>query len=160
MSVTKYCTKHPKTETNLQCSRCEEPVCPRCMVQGPVGVRCPKCAHVRPLPTFEVTGVYMARGIVASLVLGAVAGVAFLFLSPLLYSVVFLDVVAMAGVGYLVGGGTSAAVNRKRGRSLKFVAAAGVLLATFIMAPVVVVHFSLFALVGSFLAFYIAINRF
>ena len=130
------------------------------MVHGPVGVRCPECAQARRLPTFDVTGAYMARGIVASLVLGAVGGVAFVFLSPLLYSAGFLDVVAMVGGGYLVGGGTSAAVNRKRGRSLKLVAAAGVLLATFIMAPVVAAHFSLFALVGSFLAFYIAINRF
>ena len=38
-----------------------------------------------------------------------------------------VGIVAIVGVGYLVGEGISAAVNRKRGRSLKFVAAGATL---------------------------------
>lgn len=39
-----YCARHPKTETLLRCGRCGTPICPRCMVQSGVGIRCPDCA--------------------------------------------------------------------------------------------------------------------
>ncbi|MDA0256830.1 MAG: rhomboid family intramembrane serine protease, partial [Chloroflexi bacterium] len=35
------CERHPETETELRCQRCDTPICPRCMVQTPVGFRCP-----------------------------------------------------------------------------------------------------------------------
>ncbi len=39
-----YCARHSKTETLLRCGRCSTPICPRCMVQSGVGIRCPDCA--------------------------------------------------------------------------------------------------------------------
>ncbi|MDP9381537.1 MAG: B-box zinc finger protein [Chloroflexota bacterium] len=41
------CAKHPNEETNLRCSRCERPICVRCMVYTSVGVRCRECATER-----------------------------------------------------------------------------------------------------------------
>jgi membrane associated rhomboid family serine protease len=40
------CYRHPKVETGLSCSNCERPICTDCLVQGPVGHRCPECAGV------------------------------------------------------------------------------------------------------------------
>jgi membrane associated rhomboid family serine protease len=40
------CYRHPRVETGLTCSNCERPICTDCLVQGPVGHRCPECAGV------------------------------------------------------------------------------------------------------------------
>ena len=47
------CSYHPDTLTRLRCSRCGKPICPRCGVRTPVGLRCPECAGVRGLPTYR-----------------------------------------------------------------------------------------------------------
>ena len=159
MSQTNNCPRHPDTRTNLRCGRCEELICPRCMVHGPVGVRCPECAQVRPPPTYDVSASYLARAIAVGLVLGVVGGVAFALLSPLLLRVQFLDVAALVGIGYLVGEGVSAAVNRKRGRALKFVASGGILVA-YIVISIFGISISLFDLLAFAAAIYVAVNRF
>ena len=51
------CAAHPDTETGLSCGRCDTPICPRCLVETPVGARCRKCANVRRLPTYSVSRV-------------------------------------------------------------------------------------------------------
>jgi hypothetical protein len=38
------CARHPRTQTDLTCGRCDTPICPRCLVHTEVGIRCPKCA--------------------------------------------------------------------------------------------------------------------
>ena len=42
-----FCARHPKTETLLRCGRCETPICPRCQIPTPVGMRCRTCARVK-----------------------------------------------------------------------------------------------------------------
>lgn len=37
------CYRHPDRETWLSCSRCGRPVCTQCVVEAPVGQRCPDC---------------------------------------------------------------------------------------------------------------------
>ena len=71
--TTNYCPRHPKNETNLRCGRCEKLVCTECMVHTPVGVRCQDCGKLRRLPTYDVTASFLARGIVAGLLLANVA---------------------------------------------------------------------------------------
>jgi hypothetical protein len=39
-----YCHKHKKETTRVSCGRCERPICTRCVVVGPAGVRCQACA--------------------------------------------------------------------------------------------------------------------
>ncbi|MEZ5099508.1 MAG: rhomboid family intramembrane serine protease [Thermoleophilia bacterium] len=39
-----FCYRHPSVETAVRCADCERPICPDCMVFGPVGIRCPECA--------------------------------------------------------------------------------------------------------------------
>ena len=157
------CLRHPDTETNLSCGRCEEPICPSCMVHTPVGFRCRDCAKVRPPPTFDVTGIYLARAIGASVALGVAGGIIFKLLSLLLGGVSFWQAIAFAGIGYMVGEGVSVAVNRKRGRGLKLVASGGVFLA-YVMSiwllsgSEVGPSSSLF--LGLIVGFYVAIRRF
>ena len=104
MSQSTYCSRHPNTETNLRCGKCEVPLCPQCMVHTPVGVRCQECARVRRLPTFEVTTPFLARAIGAGIGLGIVGGVAVRVFS-LLHIFPLLNAIAIVAVGYLVGAG-------------------------------------------------------
>jgi membrane associated rhomboid family serine protease len=41
------CYRHPNRETNVSCSRCGRPICPDCMYDSPVGMRCPECGGER-----------------------------------------------------------------------------------------------------------------
>jgi membrane associated rhomboid family serine protease len=45
---TQYCYRHPDRETGLSCSECGRPICADCANFGPVGIRCPDHASVRP----------------------------------------------------------------------------------------------------------------
>ena len=143
MTQTQYCARHPKTETNIRCGRCDETICPDCLVHAPVGMRCPDCARVNRVPTYDVTMPYLLRGIGAGVGGAVVLGAAFYFVAPLLFRLVFLDialintvlpffyVAVMALIGYAIGEAVSLATNRKRGLKLKIVSAASVFVASF-----------------------------
>ena len=55
------CSYHPDVQTGLRCSRCGKPICPRCAVRTPVGMRCPDCAGVRGLPTYRTPANALVR---------------------------------------------------------------------------------------------------
>jgi hypothetical protein len=42
-----FCHKHKREATRVSCGRCERPICPKCMVMSPAGVRCQDCARNR-----------------------------------------------------------------------------------------------------------------
>lgn len=170
MLEVKYCKKHPRVETNLRCGKCSELICPDCMVHTPVGVRCGDCAKVRRVPTYDVSGQFLTRGAIAGVLLGIAFGVLFLLIFGVLPRAIpssglfrVFDVLwplMFAGMGMVTGVGISLAVNRKRGKSLKFVAAGSILMAYMIMSFFGVVDRSLFGMLATAAAFYLAIKRF
>jgi hypothetical protein len=112
------CARHPKTETNLRCGKCGQPICPKCLVQTPVGARCPECAAVKRLPVYDVSAVFYARAIAAGLATASVLGVVWPFIP---FGGYFLIVIGM-GIGYAIGEVVGLSVNRKRGRGLQAIA--------------------------------------
>src|SRR6476620_9858514 len=74
------CTYHPGVMTRLRCSRCGKPICPRCGVRTPFGLRCPECAGVRGLPTYRTSSssLLLAAGVgfAVALAVGVVWGYA------------------------------------------------------------------------------------
>ncbi len=48
-----YCASHPTVETLLRCSKCGKPICPRCGIRTPVGMRCRECAQMRRPPMYS-----------------------------------------------------------------------------------------------------------
>lgn len=66
------CTYHPDVQTGLRCTRCGKPICPRCGVRTPVGLRCPDCAGIRGLPTIRTSSSALLRATGAALVVGMV----------------------------------------------------------------------------------------
>ena len=151
------CALHPDVETGLACGKCGTYICPRCMIQTPVGARCQDCARVTKHPTFDVTPTYYVRAGLAGGVVAIVGG--FIWGALLGLHVPFLPWIASIGVGYAVGEAISVAANRKRGTGLVVTAAASMTLAVISMllvAPPINIIFLLLFAAGSF---YIAINR-
>jgi hypothetical protein len=112
---------HPDVETSLSCSKCGKPICPRCLVQTPVGARCPQCAHLYKLPTFRISTRYLLIAIGIGLVIAIAYGFLWGFITSLL-GFFYLNLLLAAGAGYAIGEVISLSVNRKRGLILASVA--------------------------------------
>ncbi|MSQ21791.1 MAG: hypothetical protein EXR53_00570 [Dehalococcoidia bacterium] len=134
-----YCYRHPSTETALRCGNCERPICVRCVVQHPVGIRCPECARPTKIPTFDVTPVYYARAVAAAVGIGVIGVLGLLLVNALLMPLgpvaFYLRWLALVGVGYLMGSGMNLAVSRKRSRGLQWIAGIAVVVVFLVVAP-------------------------
>ncbi|MBI2853874.1 MAG: hypothetical protein HYX87_03010 [Chloroflexi bacterium] len=118
------CVVHPSVETNLRCAGCEKPICPRCMVTTPVGMKCRDCAGLRQLPVFQVSALHYLKACGVGLLLAIAFGLAWTIVRLFVpYSGIFSFVIAL-GVGYGVAELMSRSVNRKRGTGLAVMAGA------------------------------------
>lgn len=70
-----FCVNHPRAGTLVRCSSCGSAICVRCMVETPVGMKCPACARVRLRPE-EGRRRYLA-GAAGLLTAASIAGVMF-----------------------------------------------------------------------------------
>jgi hypothetical protein len=111
------CARHPGTETVLRCGRCETPICPRCMVETPVGARCPNCAGVKRFRML-LKPRELARAIGYGIAVGAIGTFIYTFI-PFLGPLISFAIVGF-GVGHVV----SVGANRKRARELAPIAVA------------------------------------
>jgi hypothetical protein len=125
----RYCAAHPDVETALSCGRCETPICPRCMVQTPVGGRCRTCANVRKAPMYTLGPALLGRVALAALGGGLAGGLLWGYLLPGLGGFGFF----MLFAGLLAGHGMSRLVDRagkgRRGPVVQGLAVAGLSLA-------------------------------
>ena len=69
-----YCYRHPKSETYVRCGRCDQPICPRCAVQGPVGFRCRQCGLVKSAAISSFSPRQLALGVGIPIGGGAIVG--------------------------------------------------------------------------------------
>ena len=121
------CAEHPKVETNLRCGKCGKPICPKCMVQTPVGARCPDCAKLYKLPTYRVSTQYYLRAVGVGLGMAIVCGIIWGVVGGLV-RFPFLNFILAAGAGYAIGEVISLSVNRKRGTGLAVIAGIAVVI--------------------------------
>src|SRR4030042_3555344 len=111
---TMKCAAHPDVETNLKCGKCGKAICPRCLVQTPVGARCRDCAKIAVPPTYQVSGIFYLRAAGAALGMALIVGLVWGFISNYL-PFIFINLLLAGGLGYAIGEVTGLAVNRKRG---------------------------------------------
>lgn len=114
------CTYHPSVMTRLRCSRCGKPICPRCGVRTPVGLRCPECAGVRGLPTYRTDSGSLAKGAAIGLAAALAIGVIWGYFPEWNF---FLCL----AIGFTVAELIARAANGKRGMDLQAVAIGAVL---------------------------------
>lgn len=140
MVQTQYCARHSKRETNIRCGRCDTPICPDCLVHAPVGMRCPDCAKVNKVPTYDVPFSYVLRAITAGVITAFALSIAYTFAAryainlaligvPVLNILLpYLNMAVIVGIGFATGEAVSLAVNRKRGTTLKVVSGCSMLI--------------------------------
>jgi hypothetical protein len=121
------CATHNDVETGLACGKCGTPICPRCLVETPVGARCRKCAGVRRLPTYSITPVQYLRAVAAGVGIAIAVGVAWAWLRIAVDIPFFGFMTALllaAGAAYVIAEVVSRVINRKRGTPLQIIAGA------------------------------------
>ncbi len=161
------CATHPDVETSLRCGKCGKPICPRCMVQTPVGARCQDCAKLYRLPTYRLSSAYYLRAAGAALGTAIVIGVVWGIIESYL-PFRFFTLIIGAGVGWAVGEVVSRAVNRKRGVWLAVIGGVAVIIAYGLTIVVDLIRFDyvsfsgmriLFLLLAIAIGIYMAVIR-
>jgi len=121
------CATHPDVETGLRCGKCGKFICPKCLVQTPVGARCPECARLQKLPTFHVTTRYYLRAVSAGVGMIFACGSAWWAIRGVM-PFIQLNFLLAAGFGFGIGEVISRSVNRKRGKWLAAIAGIAVVI--------------------------------
>ncbi len=124
------CYWHPDIETGLSCSRCDKAICPQCLVQAPVGIRCRECGKAQPMPTYDVRPANYLRGFSVALLLVIGGGIVWSLLDFFMFTLgAFGSVSGMLAIpaGLAFGELISLSVNRKRSPLLSYIAALSVL---------------------------------
>jgi hypothetical protein len=157
------CATHPDVATNLRCGKCGKPICPRCLVQTPVGARCRDCAKLYRLPTYRLAATDYLKAAGTALGVAIVVGLAWGFITNLV-SFIYLNLLLAAGAGYAIGEVTGLAVNRKRGPWLAAVGGIAVVIGymvnIFVFGEIPSIGLSLIIdLTGIGVGIYMAVNR-
>lgn len=115
-----YCSKHPKVETALTCASCGIPICPKCMVSTPVGMKCRDCGTAKQSPLYKIgPGRFLLAGIVALL-----AGMAGSLVGSLGFFIILLSI----PYGYFAGNLVLRASGMKRGLHLEILAGSAIVI--------------------------------
>lgn len=155
-----YCDSHSDIESELRCNRCERIICPKCMVQSPVGIRCSRCDKASRINIAAVGYKDYLLAIIATLLMASITGFAWAYLRFAFWW--FPSWLVALFVGYMIGESISVSANRKRSRVLAIIAGFGVVLA-FVFAGMLSVNISIrylmFTVLSLGLAIYIAVSR-
>ena len=158
-AVSGRCFWHPDLETGLSCSRCGRSICPSCMVQAPVGIRCKECGRPIRMPTYDVGPLNYVRGLAVCIAIAIFGGVAWLFLNAFLGVLPFVSGLVGLGLGYATSELLGLAINRKRSILLAVCAGGAVVIAfliPFIFGPPV---YGLWELLIVFVGIALAVQR-
>ncbi|MDQ7820593.1 MAG: B-box zinc finger protein [Armatimonadota bacterium] len=125
------CAAHPGVETELTCASCGRPICPDCLVQTPVGMKCRDCGLAPPPPLYRASPGALATGIVVAALLGGAAGLAAWWAAQ---AVGWLVLLAGPALGGLVGDAAWRAA-RRRGRAMAAAVAAACAAGVVVVGP-------------------------
>jgi hypothetical protein len=126
---TLYCANHPDRETLLRCNRCDKPICLDCAVQTPVGYRCKQCVreHQNIYYNAKPQDDWIAFGVAFVITAIATPLIAF-FLGVFGWFSLLIAILAGGAAGSLLAQIIRQAVKRRRSRTMRWFALAGILL--------------------------------
>ena len=149
------CPRDPGAETALRCSRCESPICPKCLVHSPVGARCKDCARVLRSPVYSLNSAQMVRGILAAVIGGLITGVIwFTVLLPFSYG--FLSIFVGAGLAWVFTKLMNFATGLKRGPTVVTLASAGIVIAWSLQLVFLPLQFAMYGLLAVGIGIYLS----
>jgi hypothetical protein len=129
------------------------------MVETPVGARCPDCARLYRLPTFQVSGRYLLIAGGTGLGMAAVCGLIWGLIGSFL-GFPYLNILLGAGAGYAISEVISLSVNRKRGTRLAIIAGLAVAISYLVsIFSLWGADFRLFDLLAIAVGIFIAVSR-
>jgi hypothetical protein len=121
------CYRHSKEETNVSCGKCDRPICTKCMIPGPVGMRCPECASLRSSSLYKIHPGRLALAAVCAMPVGILGaqllsftGFFVLIVGPMYGAVVAEIILRISG--------------RKRGPALEAIGVGSIILGALITA--------------------------
>jgi len=150
------CTYHPDVETNVSCSNCGKPICPKDMVYTPVGIKCPECA--RPVGRMTAHGKprdYAMAALVG--VLGAIGGG--MLLGELLSVARIGTFIFSLAFGYVMGEASSWAARRNGGLAYQAIVGVSTVTGLVIAGLVSGALFGAFFIAGAVFATVVAVAR-
>lgn len=153
------CYWHADAQTRISCSRCSKPICPQCMVQASVGIRCRECGQATKMPTYDVGRAYYARAIGVAVGVAIGGGVLWGIVNSFFGMIPFLPSLIAIGLGYGSGELIGLSVNRKRATGLAWIAGGSVVLAFFISWVIQPFGFGMWGLVLIILGVVVAVQR-
>ena len=145
MHDTLYCPRDPEVETSLRCGRCGSLICPTCLVQSPVGSRCPSCAAIGRSPMQDSSRGHMVKAIITAIVVAAIrrarprrAPICWWTGGQIPRGAAFGALVGFVAIGYLAGEAVRRVVGYKLDKRFQYIAGLSVfgayLAATFVVA--------------------------
>ena len=152
------CYRHTQVETSLSCGRCGKAICINCVVQHPVGIRCPDCGKPTVIPMWEIgAGAYFRATSAALLLsiasLALIAWILWYIGGALGY---YISVSVIVGLGFLVGRAVHWSTGGKRGRKLQWVAGTATVATGIIVAVITGINLSV--LVATAVATFLAVR--
>ena len=151
-----FCLRHRQTETGLRCARCNDPICPECMVQAAVGHICPSCVTWERNPVAQVANSRLLTAVGAGLGAGILLAIAISVLSALFSG--FFGLIMWAVAGFLIGQAVHVAANRSRAPALRYVAGGSAAFSWALAAIFIGISFTLIWLVFAVIQVAIAIT--
>ena len=151
-----YCLRHRDRETGLRCARCNDPICPECMVQAAVGHLCPSCVTWERNPVGQVATSRLLLALAAGMGAGILLAVAVTVLTQALGG--FLSLIMWAVAGFLIGQAVHIAANRSRAPTLRFVAGGAAVFSWAVALLIGGIAFTLFGVVFAVIQLAIAIT--
>jgi hypothetical protein len=142
-------------ETALRCSRCETPICPRCLVQSPVGARCRDCARILRSPVYSLNSAQLTRGILASVIGGVVMGLTWYFVL-LPFSFGLFSIFLGAGLAWIFTKLMNFATGLKRGPVVVALATVGILIAWSFQVIFLPLQFAMYGLLAVGIGVYLS----
>lgn len=134
----RYCANHPRVETGLSCSSCDKPICPDCMVQSAVGIKCRDCARLPRSALVTLKPRTAARAMAAAFGAGTGFGILLGYAGGGLGLGFFTIIIAFV-VGLFTGRAVLKATGRYRSSTTAWIAAAGAAWAYVVPAVVVAI---------------------
>jgi hypothetical protein len=114
------CFRHPDRETFVSCGRCDRPICTRCGMLGPVGLRCRDCGKPPRDPLTSLAVIQLLAGSAAALGAGTIG--AFICLQ-----IGLLAICLGIPVGGLIGEAVMRATGYKHGPIVRGVVVLGII---------------------------------
>ena len=138
---TLYCPRDPEVQTILRCGRCGSLICPSCLVQSPVGSRCPSCATIGRSPMQDSSRAQMVKAIITGVVVAVLSGPALVGILLLVDSIprgtAFGALVGFVAIGYIAGEAVRRVVGYKLDKRFQYIAGLSVfgayMTATFVL---------------------------